>query len=121
MATDDTTTLGVQDLVLIGAKAHSIPAAVDQIRPLIGPGTTVVPMVNGIPFWYFHGVSGVWPKRHLDTVDPDGRIWSGLGIKQVLGCVVYVINSSPLPGVVQTMDKRLSSPLARLQATAPVE
>ena len=101
VATDDTTALGVQDLVLIGAKAHSIPAAVDQIRPLIGPRTTVVPMVNGIPFWYFHGVSGGWPKRHLDTVDPDGRIWSGLGIKQVLGCVVYVMNSSPSPGVVQ--------------------
>ncbi|MED6309738.1 MAG: 2-dehydropantoate 2-reductase [Pseudomonadota bacterium] len=100
-ATDDTGSLGEQDLVLIGAKAHAIPGAVDQISPLLGSGTTVVPMINGIPFWYFHGVPGDWPKRHLDAVDPGARAWSGLGIERVLGCVVYVMNTSPSPGVIQ--------------------
>jgi len=100
-ATEDTGSLGEQDLVLIGAKAHAIPGAVDQISPLLGSETTVVPMINGIPFWYFHGVSGDCPKRHLDAVDPGGRAWSGLGIERVLGCVVYVMNTSPSPGVIQ--------------------
>ena len=100
-ATDDTGSLGEQDLVLIGAKAHAIPSAVDQISPLLGSETTVVPMINGIPFWYFHGVSGDWPKRHLDAVDPGGRAWLGLGVERVLGCVVYVMNTSPSPGVIQ--------------------
>ena len=100
-ATEDTGSLGEQDLVLIGAKAHAIPGAVDQISPLLGSKTTVVPMINGIPFWYFHGVPGDWPKRHLDAVDPGARAWSGLGIERVLGCVVYVMNTSPSPGVIQ--------------------
>ena len=100
-ATEDTGSLGEQDLVLIGAKAHAIPGAVDQISPLLGSETTVVPMINGIPFWYFHGISGDWPKRHLDAVDPVGCAWSGLGIERVLGCVVYVMNTSPSPGVIQ--------------------
>ena len=99
--TDDTESLGVQDIVLIGAKAHAIPGAVEQIIPLIGPETTVVPMINGIPFWYFHGLAGDWPTRHLDAVDPGGRAWDGLGIERVLGCVVYVMNTSPAPGVIQ--------------------
>ncbi len=100
-ATDDTASLGVQDLVLIGAKAHAIPDAVNQISPLLGLETAIVPMINGIPFWYFHGVAGDWPKQHLDAVDPGGRAWSGLGIERVLGCVVYVMNTSPSPGVIQ--------------------
>ena len=99
--TDDTSSVGPQDLVLVSAKAHAIPGAVDQIKPLIGEATTVVPMINGIPFWYFHGLCGDWPKRHLKAVDPGGRAWSGLGIDKVLGCVVYVMNTSPEPGVIQ--------------------
>lgn len=99
--TDDTASAGPQDLVLVGAKAHAIPAAVSQIKPLIGRRTVVVPMINGIPFWYFHGVVGDWAKKHLDAVDPGGRVWSGLGIENVLGCVVYVMNTSPEPGVIQ--------------------
>lgn len=29
------------------------------------------------------------------------RFWGGLGIERVLGCVVYVMNTSPAPGVIQ--------------------
>lgn len=103
--TDDTEALGPQDVVLIGAKAHAIPGAVARIAPLVGPSTTVVPLINGIPFWYYHGLAGDWPSRHLDSVDPGGRIWSGLGIERVLGCVVYVMTSSPEPGVVRNHGK----------------
>lgn len=100
-ATDDTAALGPQDLVLIGAKAHSIPGSVAQIAPLIGTDTVVVPMINGIPFWYFHGLPDGERNPHLDTVDPGGRIWRGLGIERIVGCVVYVMNTSPSPGVIQ--------------------
>ena len=100
-ATDDTASLGVQDLVLIGVKAHAIPGAAAQIKPLIGARTVVVPMINGIPFWYFHGITGDWPKQHLDAVDPGGKAWSGIGIENVLGCVVYTMNTSPEPGTIK--------------------
>jgi 2-dehydropantoate 2-reductase len=92
VATDDTVSLGQQDIVLIGAKAHAIPGAIDQVIPLLGPDTVVVPMINGIPFWYFHGIPSAGRKRHLNAVDPGGKAWSGLGVERVLGCVVYVMN-----------------------------
>lgn len=113
--TNDTSTLGPQDIVLIGAKAHAIPSAVDQISPMVGPDTTVVPMINGIPFWYFHGVTGDWPKRHLESVDPGGRAWKGIGIEHVLGCVVYVMNTSPAPGVIQNHGEEAKLALGELQ------
>jgi 2-dehydropantoate 2-reductase len=100
-ATDDTTSLGVQDVVILGLKAHTIAAALPQIAPLIGPDTVVVPTLNGIPWWYFYGLPGEWPKRHLDSVDPGGRIWRTLGPERAVGCVVYIGSNIPEPGVIE--------------------
>lgn len=100
-ATDDTTALGIQDVVIMGLKAHTVGAALDQIAPLIGPDTAVVHMVNGIPWWYFHALPGNWPTPYLDSVDPGGRIAAALGPERAVGCVVYVGANIPEPGVVE--------------------
>lgn len=100
-ATDDTAALGPQDVVVLGLKAHTIAAALPQIAPLIGPDTVIVSMLNGIPWWYFHGLSGDWPKRHLDSVDPGARIWNALGPERALGCVVYIAANIPQPGTIE--------------------
>lgn len=105
-ATDDTASLGVQDVVVLGLKAHTVSAALDQIRPLVGPETTIVPTINGIPWWYFHALPGDWPKRNLDSVDPGGRIWRALGPEKALGCVVYVASNIPEPGVIEHNNGR---------------
>lgn len=100
-ATDDTAALGIQDIVILGLKAHTVGAALDQITPLIGPDTAVVHMVNGIPWWYFHALPGNWPTPYLDSVDPGGRIVAALGPGKAVGCVVYVGANIPEPGVVE--------------------
>ncbi len=48
-ATDDPASLGAQDYVIIGMKAHSVPGVVHSIVTLLGPDTAVVPAVNGLP------------------------------------------------------------------------
>jgi len=100
-ATDDTTALGVQDVVIIGLKAHTVAAALPQIAPLLGPETVVVPTLNGVPWWYFHGLAGDWPSPHLDSVDPGGRIWQSLGPERAVGCVVYIGSNIPEPGTIE--------------------
>lgn len=105
-ATDNTASLGLQDVVVLGLKAHTVSAALDQIRPLLGPETVVVPTINGIPWWYFHALPGNWPKRHLDSVDPGGRIWDALGANRALGCVVYIASNIPEPGVIEHNNGR---------------
>jgi len=100
-ATDDTAALGVQDVVILGLKAHTIADALPQIAPLLGPETVVVPTINGIPWWYFHGLPDAASGPHLDSVDPGGRIWNALRPERALGCIVYVGSNVPEPGVIE--------------------
>src|SRR5207302_1683043 len=53
-ATDRPETLGHQDVVLVTLKSSVLPAAASQLQPLIGPETTVVFAMNGIPWWYLY-------------------------------------------------------------------
>ncbi|HEX3186916.1 MAG TPA: 2-dehydropantoate 2-reductase [Pyrinomonadaceae bacterium] len=47
-ATDDVNDIGEVDLVIVGVKAWQVPEAARAIKPLIGPGTTVLPLQNGV-------------------------------------------------------------------------
>src|SRR5262249_32804011 len=53
-ATDRPETLGHQDVVLVTMKSSVLPGVAHQLGPLIGPGTTVIFAMNGIPWWYLH-------------------------------------------------------------------
>ena len=47
-ATDDVGEVGEVDLVVVGVKAWQVPEAAVAMKPLVGPGTTVVPLQNGV-------------------------------------------------------------------------
>ena len=47
-ATDDVNDIGEVDLVIVGVKAWQVPEAARAMKPLIGPGTTVLPLQNGV-------------------------------------------------------------------------
>jgi 2-dehydropantoate 2-reductase len=96
-ATADPSSAGVQDLVLVGYKAHDWPTGLDLVTPLLGPGTIVLPMLNGIPWWYLDGLDEGFGDRKLTSVDPEGAIAAALPTTQVLGCVVYVGANRPAP------------------------
>lgn len=103
-ATDRPAELGPQDYVVITLKAHSAPAVVDAMQPLLGPSTAVVPAVNGVPWWYFYKLAGPWENRRLASVDPGDKQWNGIGPERAVGCVVYPACEVPEPGVIQHYD-----------------
>ena len=47
-ATDDTSSVGVADVVLVGVKAGAVSGLAETLRPLIGAYTVVVPLQNGV-------------------------------------------------------------------------
>ncbi len=100
-ASDNPAELGVQDYVIITLKAHSVPGVVDAMQPLLGPNTAVVFAVNGVPWWYFHELGGDLEGRRVETVDPGGMIWDGIGPERALGCVVYPAAEVPESGVIK--------------------
>lgn len=99
--TDDPSELGPQDYVIITLKAHSIPAVVDRIRPLLGPNTAVVTAINGIPYWYFYQSGNQWDGTTLESIDPGGVQWTGLGPERAIGCVVNPATEVIEPGVIK--------------------
>ncbi|MBF9059517.1 2-dehydropantoate 2-reductase [Rhodobacterales bacterium HKCCSP123] len=103
-ASDDPAALGVQDYVIVTLKAHSVPPVVDRMQPLIGPETTIVSGVNGVPWWYFHKIGGPLEGTRLASVDPGDAQWNGFGPDRVLGCVVYPAAEVIEPGVVKHIE-----------------
>jgi 2-dehydropantoate 2-reductase len=54
-----------------------------------------------VPWWYFHRLPGPYEGRRLESVDPGGRQWDGIGPERAVGCVVYPAAEVPEPGVIE--------------------
>lgn len=103
-ATDDPSRLGPQDIVLIALKAHDVPGIAARLQPLVGSNTIVVPVLNGIPWWYFHGTPHTEP---ITCLDPAGEAARHIPMQSLIGCVVRVAATVSAPGVVlHTHGKR---------------
>lgn len=99
-ATDDPRELGVQDYIILTLKAHGVAGVIDQLMPLIGKDTAILFGQNGIPWWYFHGVSGPLAGTRLESVDPGGIIWNRLGPERAIGSVIWQAAEIEAPGVI---------------------
>ncbi len=102
--TDDPAQAGEQDYVIVTLKAHSAPRVVEAMQPLLGPRTAVVSAVNGVPWWYFHRLEGPWEDQRVESVDPGGVQWKGIGPERAIGCVVYPATEVVEPGVIRHLD-----------------
>jgi 2-dehydropantoate 2-reductase len=99
-ATDDPRVLGVQDVIVIAVKGPALPAVAQNISPLLGSGTIVLPAMNGVPWWFGNGVPAL-QAAPLQSVDPGGRIAAAIPFASVVGCVVHASASTPAPGLVE--------------------
>jgi len=80
-ATDEPGAVGIVDLVLLGTKLYDVEAAAAAIAPMVGPGTAVVCLQNGI-----------------DAVEIVARRYSP---RRVLGAVVMINGEITAPGVIR--------------------
>ena len=103
-ATDDYAAAGPQDMVVLAMKAHQVEAVVLEVPKLFGPDTVVVPMQNGIPYWYFHRHSGELAGTRVRSVDPSGSISEHIPCERVIGCVVYPAAELLSPGVIKHVE-----------------
>jgi len=99
-ASDDAAELGEQDFVIVAVKGQSMAGVAASVGGLLGPSTTVLSTLNGVPWWFLDGFGGPAAGRHLASVDPDGFIASVLPAARVIGGTVHLSASSPAPGEV---------------------
>ena len=99
MGADDCAALGPQDVLFVAVKAPALPSLASELRPLVNAQTIIVPMLNGVPWWF--------TDEPLWSVDPDLAIADALPIEQVAGCVVHAscFREAPNHVVVKHADK----------------
>jgi len=88
-AEEDYAKAGTFDVVILTLKAHQVGAVAEKLAPLYHQDTVVIPMQNGIPFWYFHDHGGELAGRTVETVDPGGIVKNAIPKERIIGCVVY--------------------------------
>ncbi len=101
-ATDRPESLGVQDVVFVALKSSVLPAAAPAIAPLIGPATSIVFAMNGIPWWYLYRCPEIGvPRPDLSLLDPGGVLERTIGLERVIGCMINSANEVVAPGVIR--------------------
>jgi len=103
-ASEDLSTPGPQDVVIVAVKAHQIASLVPEIRKLFGKDTIVVTVQNGIPWWYFSRHGGPFDGKRLESLDPQGTIERAIEAERIIGCVVYPAGEVVAPGVVKIVE-----------------
>lgn len=98
---EDAGVLGRQDLVVIAVKAPALAAVAAGIAPLLGPESLVLTAMNGVPWWFFHGLPAPYADRPLRSVDPEGRIAAAIPAAQVIGSVLHLTCALAEPGLVR--------------------
>ncbi len=95
----DGTNLPPQQVIFLTVKAHQIALLVPLLQQLRGENTILVPVINGVPWWYFtghHQHSG----RVIEAVDPGGALLRQLAGPGLVGAVAYAMAERPVPGEV---------------------
>jgi 2-dehydropantoate 2-reductase len=96
-AADAAQKLPVPELLIIAFKGQALAADAPSLAPLIGPQTLVLPMMNGVPWWFLQPDDA----RPLVSVDPQGRIATTIPLPQTLGAVVHLTCVSSAPGEIK--------------------
>jgi len=92
---------GVHDYVFVTLKAHSLPAAAADIASMLGETGSLVTGINGVPYWYFHGLDGPHAGRVVESVDPGGALLRALPPERAIGCVLYPSAEVEAPGMIR--------------------
>jgi 2-dehydropantoate 2-reductase len=80
--------------LIIAVKAPDLAGAAQLAQPMIGPETMILPMLNGVPWWFLE-------DDPLQSVDPGGQIAATMKKAQVVGCVVHAACRRTAPNAIE--------------------
>jgi len=92
---------GPQDVVILAVKGHILAEIASELGSLMSDDTIILPMQNGLPWWYFHKHGGEYDGQPIECLDPDGRLAAHIDVDRVIGCVVFPAGEIVSPGIVR--------------------
>ena len=103
-AAADTESLGAQDVIVLALKAHQLAGMAHQLEALYDRDTVVVPMQNGIPWWFFQRFAGQYEGLRLQTLDPDGVLEACIPSERIVASIAYPAAERTEPGVIKLIE-----------------
>ena len=82
LATNDVTEIGTADYIIMTPKSYDLDATVEQIKPIVGSNTVILPLLNGID-----------NSDRIRTLLPVTEVWQGC---------CYIVARLNEPGVVES-------------------
>ena len=93
-----------QDLIILAVKAQVLPMIATGISGMCGPNTMVLPVQNGLPWWYFQKHGGEFEGHRLQALDPTGVLTGSIDVDRIIGCVVFPAGEIAEPGVIRHIE-----------------
>jgi 2-dehydropantoate 2-reductase len=93
--------IGPQDVVILAVKTQVLPVIAPHLAGVMHDDTVIVPMQNGLPWWYFQKHGGEHDGRSIECLDPDGTLAAHVDVDRLLGCVVFPAGEIVSPGVIR--------------------
>jgi len=82
LATDNVSEIGTADYIIMTPKSYDLNSTVAQIKPIVGPNTVILPLLNGID-----------NSDRIRTLLPGAEVWQGC---------CYIVARLNDPGVVES-------------------
>jgi 2-dehydropantoate 2-reductase len=102
--TDDLAQFGPQDLVVLALKAQQITEIAHLLPLLYHDETVVLPLQNGIPWWFFQKFPGPFEGCRLQTLDPDGTLEQHIPVDRIVAAIAYPAAERDAPGVFRLVE-----------------
>jgi 2-dehydropantoate 2-reductase len=96
--------VGPQDVVILAVKTQVLPSVAAQLGAALHADTVILPMQNGLPWWYFQKHGGAFDGRSIECLDPDGALAAHVDVDRIVGCVVFPAGEIAAPGVVRHIE-----------------
>jgi 2-dehydropantoate 2-reductase len=93
------------DILFLCSKSQDLPQLSLSVRHLITPETVVVPLINGLPWWYFDGENGMWNGDRIRAVDPDNILKATIPSRQVIGTTTVMTVERVNRGMARTFNR----------------
>lgn len=91
---------GTFDYIWLTVKAHQLTDIAADIPAIMAENATIIPAINGIPWWYFHYQATDSAAIRLTSLDPDGILSRYIPDESIIGCVNYLGGTITEPGVI---------------------
>jgi 2-dehydropantoate 2-reductase len=90
------------DWMFVTLKAHQVGPVVSDLAPLARDCTVVIPVHNGVAWWYFmRGGPQAFQGRPVRAVDPDGEIAARMPLDRIIPMFAFKSAEVVSPGVIR--------------------